>query len=198
VHYEKHHTAIFIVILTVLAIVVFLGVGGFTLWFYLRGNGENPEPEKIDITSEGWGTYENSRFGFSVKYPASFEKQESDNGDGATFSSTSPRITLSVFASLNGENQTLSSYLDSIATDLKTENSQFSETSKKDIQIKDYTAQERVWKYEDAIEGVDMIQEQTTVLKDNNFYTIQMVIYYNDYEAYKKIYEDTVKTFNFN
>ena len=197
---EKHQTMILIVLLIVLAIVIFLGVGGFTLWYFTQQTNQPQNEEKINretLTAEGWQTYSNSRYNFSCKYPVSFEKQESDNGDGATFTSTSPRITISAYAEANSLNQTLAEYLDNLAADLGKENSGFKELSKSDKEIAGKIGQERVWRYQDSVEGADTIRHQVTILKDNAIYTIQMTIYYSDYEEYKPMFEEILGSFNF-
>ncbi len=44
---------------------------------------------------EGWATYVNPRFGYSVEYPASFaETGEPDDGDGVWLASGNARVAL--------------------------------------------------------------------------------------------------------
>jgi hypothetical protein len=65
--------------------------------------------EQLEAPASNWQTYENSRFGYSVPYPAdTFTTTfRSQNGDGAVFSSENGAHTLRVFASHNALNRSV-------------------------------------------------------------------------------------------
>lgn len=70
---------------------------------------QNAPQEQIEAPAGTWQTYENSRFSYSVPYPAdTFTTTfRSQNGDGAVFSSDTGAYTLRVFASHNALDRSL-------------------------------------------------------------------------------------------
>ncbi|WP_020616588.1 hypothetical protein [Paenibacillus daejeonensis] len=64
---------------------------------------EEGSTEENKPTNEEWSTYSNSRFGFTVDYPAAWELgKESDNGDGVQITH-GDEVTVLAYASLFNE-----------------------------------------------------------------------------------------------
>jgi hypothetical protein len=131
--------------------------------------------------------YQNSRFGFSLKYPPNFSKQESQNSDGATLTTSDPVMTIRAYGSANVLSQDLTGYLDWAQENLFKE-AEAPENAKnilkEDAILGGVPAGERQWTYVNSMSGVLTLVDQVTALKGDNFYNLQMEIAYSDYDEY--------------
>ncbi len=66
---------------------------------------ENRLPEPISTGNHNLKVYENTRYGYTIQYPTSWnEKSESDNGDGKVIYFDSKNNKITVYARLNPSN----------------------------------------------------------------------------------------------
>lgn len=134
-------------------------------------------------------SYQNARYGFSLKYPTTFSPQESQNGDGVTLTSSSPAIIVRAYGSMNALSQGLDEYLNWVRDNLFQE-SEDRENAKEilaeDIQlgVDALPAKERQWTHVPSMTGILTLTDQVTTLKNDVFYSLQMEIAQSDYDEY--------------
>lgn len=182
-------------ILTIVAVVVgFLLIagiiGGVGFYIYNKSRTVSPSPSLTQTATTGdLVSYQNLRYGFSLKYPQSFSKQESQNGDGVTLTMNDPAITIRVYASMNALSQNLNEYLnwtrDNLSQD-STDQEDIKEILAEAIPLgtAEIPAQERQWTFTKADNGTLVLVDHVTFLKDDIFYNIQMELDYSDYDEY--------------
>lgn len=172
---------------------IIVGVGGY--WLYRIGTTVSPTPQ-VTKSQSSWISYPNSRYGFSLKYPQTFTKQESQNGDGITLTLSSPAITLRAYGSPNSSNETINEYLNAVRDDLFKGSEGAEEIAANETTLAGITAQERKWQYINPIDGSQTVMDQVTALKNDNFYTVQMVIGYSAYSEYAPMFDEIIKSFS--
>jgi hypothetical protein len=73
-------------------------------------SGDSNRPNSTMSQRQGFTLYHNSRYGYSIEYPASFKKQPPPaNNDGRTFVSPDGKATLIVYGTFNVFNDTAES-----------------------------------------------------------------------------------------
>lgn len=70
-----------LIVLIVVALLIVAGCIGAYWKFYVSGNHPEAAQEMFSQGSGVWQTYENSKYGFRLEYPASFEYQEQEDLD---------------------------------------------------------------------------------------------------------------------
>lgn len=187
--------AIILGILLVGGIIV--GAGGY--WLYKIGTKEQtPAPtSQTGVATGSWLSYQNSRFGFSLKYPQTFTETYSQNDDGITLTSGSPAITIRAYGSNNALNQTLNEYLNFSRENLFKESEGAEEVSVDETTLGGISAEERKWQYINPVDGSKTIMDQVTALKGGVFYTVQMVIPASDYSEYAPMFDEILKSYQF-
>lgn len=192
---------VLIIVATILGILLvggtIVGVGGY--WLYKIGTkGQTPAPtSQTGTVTDSWLPYQNSRFGFSLKYPQTFTKQESQNGDGITLTSTTPAITIRAYGSNNALNQSLDEYLNFSRDNLFKESEGAEEVAAEVTTLGGIPAGERKWQYINSVNGSATIMDQVTALKGDTFYTVQMVIAVSDYSEYAPMFDEILKSYQF-
>lgn len=190
-------------ILIIVAVVVgILLVGGIIVgascyWLYKIGSTPKTTAPTATFylpTTNGQ-TYSNARYGFEIKYPSTFSPSESQNGDGVTLTSSSPAITIRAYAANNSANQTLDEYLNFVRDNLFKESEGAEEIEAKDKSLSGLPAQERIWRYKNLVDSTDTIMDQVTALRDNQFYSLEMVISYADYSQYAPMFEEILASY---
>lgn len=198
---DNSSKTILIIVAVIVGILIIAGIiGGIGFyWLYKVGTSEQSVPTPLAQTempiTQQLSSYQNERFGFSLKYPATFKAFESQNGDGVTLTSSSPAITIRAYGSPNSSSQTLDEYLNTVRTNLFQEVGSAEEVAATDTTLDGVSAQERKWQYNDAVEGKQTITEQVTALKDDAFYTVQMDIGYPDNSEYAPMFEGVLGSF---
>lgn len=189
---------VLIIVAIILGILLVGGliVGGGLYWLYKIGTKESAVTE-IATPNAQWPSYQNARYGFSLKYPQTFTKQESQNGDGITLTSSSPAITIRAYASNNALNQTLDESLNFSRDNLFKESEGAEEVAAEETTLGGITAQERRWQYINSVDGSKTIMDQVTALKGDTFYTVQMVIGASAYSEYAPMFDEILKSYKF-
>lgn len=192
---------VLIIVAIILGILLVGGiiVGGGLYWLYKIGTKEQtPTPtSQTGITTNQWLSYQNARYSFSLKYPQTFIKQESQNGDGITLTSSSPAITIRAYGSNNALNQTLDESLNFSRDNLFKESEGAEEVAAEETTLGGITAQERRWQYINSVDGSKTIMDQVTALKGDTFYTVQMVIGASAYSEYAPMFDEILKSYKF-
>ena len=77
--------------------------------------------QSFSFAQDNFQTYRNSRFGYSIVYPANIltPQREADNGDGRKFKSRDGKIVLTVFGRYNVNNRSLKAETDKALADWK-------------------------------------------------------------------------------
>lgn len=198
---ESGSKTILIIVAIILGILfiggVVVGISFYYLYKVGSGVDKTTAPTKTNqvTTTENWREYPNSRYSFSIKYPSTFTAQFSQNGDGATLTSTSPAITISAYGSLNSSSQNLDEYLNVGRADLFKGSDGAQEIAANEANLGNTPAQERRWQYTNSIDGSQTVMDQVTALKNGNFYTAQMVINYSDYSQYAPMFDTFLEHF---
>ncbi len=145
---------------------------------------------------ETWQTYTNARFGFEVKAPADFDKFESANGDGVTFSHPDA-VSIKAFGANNSEGLTLDQYLDKELSQLQMETPDGKETGINEVNLDGCEGERRAWEYTSPIDGVKSVMEKAVCLKDNVFYVMEMIVVESSYSKYSSVFDEVVFGFRF-
>jgi hypothetical protein len=185
-------TLIIIVVLVVvfLGLIVLLG-GGCYLISRMAKNADTASQE----TKSGWLTYKNSQWNYSIKYPETYSKEESANGDGATFTSTSPKIEIRSFAVLSND-QSADQYLlgilslarESIITKSVTEIASSSQN------LGDIPGTMKIWVYD--IGGKKSVELRLAASNGSNMYNLSMTIDSLIYQDYLPTFKEMAATFS--
>src|SRR4030042_2039268 len=184
---DQSSKTILIIVAIILGILLIGGIIFGLSCYYLYKVGTKEEKTAIPTQStENWKSYQNSRFGFSLKYPPAFIASESQNGDGITLTTNDPPMTIMAYGSNNALSQGLDEYLNWVRDNLFKEQEAAEEILAEEIPLgKDgIPAQERQWTYKNPIDGSLTLRDQVTVLKNDTFYSVEMVIADSDYDEY--------------
>jgi len=189
-----------IVATVILGIFLIAGIviGGACYWLYKIGNANDQKSKQAESTfverTAGWKTYSNSRYGFSVKYPADFNLHQSENGDGGSWISTvHPGITLNAYGTPNSSSQTLDEYLNAERARVFERSREAEELHANEATLGGKTGQYRQWRYI-ASDNYDTMLTQTTVLNKSSFYTLQMIVWFSDYDQYEQTFNDMTES----
>jgi len=189
---------ILIVVAVVLGILLIGGIifGAGCWWLYKVAEKTSEATTTPTSTStENWKTYQNSRYGFSIKYPQTFASQESINGDGVTLTSSSPAITIVATGVFNSPNESLDDFMTATKRNLMQEQSNAKETSSRDATLGGIPAKESVWQFVNS-NGNSMVVDLVSALKKGNFYILQMVIAESDYSEYQQMFGQVLSSFS--
>lgn len=146
--------------------------------------------------TSNWQKYSNVRFGFTVEAPADFTKNESQNGDGATFSNNSA-ATISIFGVNNSENLSLEQYLNKEYSLLQMETPDVKETANGKILLDGCQGEKRTWQYTSVTDGVKTVLAKTTCLKNNVFYALELTSSNSAYVKYTDTFDKITTSFKF-
>lgn len=187
-----------VTIVLVAGLVIFIGLilfgGGCYFVSKMASRIDQKSNSGTAETKEGWPTYANDEWKFSVQYPGGFSKEVSTNNDGATFTSTSPDITLRAFSVLasKSESEYLSGIL-SLAQDSILYSS-VTEVSSENYQLGELSGIKKVWKYTRR-DGKIEAEVHIAAANSGNMYNISMVCDYSIYGTYLSLIEGMAKTF---
>lgn len=142
-------------------------------------------------------TYTNSRYGFTVSDIGGFTSFESDNGDGITYTSANnDATTIMAYGSNNAESLDLSSYLDREGKWLQENAGDAQEIATNEVEMDGCIGERRSWEYI-ALDGNRTTEEKAACLKDNVFYTIDLVVLSDNYSKYSNVFDDEIFSFRF-
>ena len=197
---KKGNAKIWVIVLVIILGLVILTaiIGGGCYLLYKIGNTNNTtnnQTKPANTSKTGWLDYKNSRYNFAVKYPQSFEKTESINGDGATFTSQSPAITLRIFGVL-ATGMTAEQYLAMGKESLITEMGTVEEIGNESFNLGNLPGKRLVLKYKDPVLGEFTVEDQITAVKNDVAYNLTMTIAFSDYSEYSKMLEEMAATFS--
>jgi hypothetical protein len=193
---EKSNKTLIIILAIVIGLVILAGLGiGGCVWLYNIGLDKEAKEAPDEWLIEN--TYENARFGFSFNYPKTFTAVESVNGDGVSLTSSQPPISINAYGTANSEDQSLDEYLNSVRADLFKGAENAEETEAKDVTLHGQSASERIWHYISSADGSETILDQITALRNDTFYTIQMIIGFSNYSEYSPMFVDIIDSYRF-
>jgi len=198
---DKSSKTILIIVAVILGIFIIAGivVGLSCYYLYKTGTAETSSSPSFQsnpiLDSESWVTYENDRFGFSLNYPKTFSKTESQNGDGATLTTDSPSLTIRAYGAINLQGQTLDQYLNEVRANLFKEMEGAEEVEVNATTLGDLPAEHRRWDYISPFDGTTTTLDRVTALTNGNFYTLELVIAQSDYAEYYPMYLEILRNF---
>ena len=209
---QKDNSVKSLLIILIIVIVLMMVGFGIVLYFIIRGNqpspSNTPTPSTSSSSSEtataspkkrvGWETYNNSRFGFSVQVPPGMEKTASVNGDGETFTTWNPPMTIRVSGSYNSQNLTAQQAIDFDKQDYalnEVENLRVTVEGK--IQMGGQDAIESVWQYTVPSTGDAITDAHAYTIKGDTIYKIEFEIATNQWNSYSTMFDDIFTSFEF-
>ncbi len=143
-----------------------------------------------------WQTYNNVRFGFSIKYPENFDKFESENGDGITLSHPDA-VSIKAYATNNYDNLTTSKYLDKEFSELLMDTPKVEEIGINEVNMDGCKGERRAWEYISPVDGVKTFYEKAACLKGNVFYVVEMIAADDGYMKYATTFDEVLFSFKF-
>lgn len=159
-----------------------------------------PKPQEKTTPKAGWQTYENARYKFSLQVPTSFsEKQESANGDGVTFTSWNPPMTIKAWGELNSLNLTPQQAIDFDKEDFaKNEGVEnFEVVEEEDITLGGERAVKSVWAYSVSATGDAITSARVYVVRGENIYKIEFLVDTGAFAEYAPMFDEIVASFEF-
>lgn len=196
---ENNSKTIWIIVAVVLGVLIIGGlIFGFGCYYLYKVGTSSTSPSPITVDTKDWKYYNNARYGFTVNYPNTFSDEESQNGDGVTLATSDPAMTIRAYGSMNALSQTLDEYLNWVRDNLFQEQGNGEEILAENVTLGGIPAQERQWTYTNSVDGSLTLMDQITALKGDSFYTVQMVIAYSDYSQYAPMFDEILKSYQFN
>lgn len=199
-----------LMIIIVIAAVIIAILAGVIIYLIFRSNGQpTPTPSaSASPLSEtptaspkkrvGWETYNNSRFGFSIQVPPNLEKTESQNGDGATFTTWDPPMTIRVWAENNSLNLTTQQAIDFDKQDYATnEVDNLKVIVEGTIEMGDQSAVESIWQYSAPSTGDASTSARAYTVKGTTIYKIEFLIGTDQWSSYSTMFDDIFTSFKF-
>jgi len=182
-------------IITCISVVV-IGIIVIVIAFYVISRvGKNLDKSQGQSqTATTYSTYTNADWHFSVKYPSDYSKEESVNGDGATFKSPIGDIELRAFSVLaNGH--TASQYLDGIFSLAKSSMPlrTVTEIENTSSNLGDLPGNKRVWMYYTA--DTTNVEVRVAAVGGDNMYNVSMTSSYDNYVSHSNVMADLAASF---
>lgn len=200
--FSKGNVKLIIVLLIIFGIIILaLLLGGGCYLLYKIGTSDNTAQNQTTTNRTtpkvtlGWLDYKNARYNFTIKYPQSFAKTESINGDGATFTSESPKITLRVYAN-SAMGLTTDQYLAMDKESLIIELGGVQEISNQSYTLGNLSGKRVIYQYKDPVLGEETIRDQVCAVLNDIAYNLSLTIGYSDYSEYSKMLEEMAATFS--
>lgn len=200
-----------VIIIIIAAAVVIAVLGGTIIYLVFRSNNQPAPTSSPSVSASpsatptasassraGWETYNNSRFGFSVQVPPGMEKTASINGDGETFTTWNPPMTIRVFASNNNQNLTAQQAIDFDKQDYATnEVENLRVTVEGPIKMGGQDAVESVWQYTAPSTGDASTLANAYTVKGDTIYKIEFEIGTDQWNQYSTQFDDVFTSFKF-
>lgn len=158
----------------------------------------SPLPTPTSTTKIGWQRYKNARYGFNLEIPSTLTKEESANGDGATFTTYDPPMTVRVWAENNSLKLTAQEAIDFDKEDMaknEVENLEVIEEEK--ITINGESAVKSVWSYSAPSTGDAITTSRAYVTKGENIYKIEFLIDTAAWAEYSEMFEEIIASLEF-
>lgn len=206
---EKMTTTLLIIIIVAAIIISALIATVIYLVFKNKTpNQTSPSPSASESQSEtptaspkkrvGWETYNNSRFGFSIQVPPNLEKTESVNGDGVTFTTWNPPMTIRAWAVNNDLNLTAQQAIDFDKQDYAVnEVENLRVIVEGPIEMGGQGAIESVWQYTVPSTGDASTSALAYTVKGGVIYKIEFLIGTNYWNQYSTMFDDIFSSFEF-
>ena|SRR3990167_2826021 len=208
---KKQNKRNILMIITVIAAVIIAFLAAVIIYLIFRSNGQ-PAPASSPSTSAsasetataspkkrvGWETYNNSRFSYSVQVPPNLDKTESQNGDGAAFTTWDPPMTIRVSGAYNSLNHTAQQAIDFDKNDLATnEVENLKVIVEGPIEMGGQAAVESVWQYTAPSTGDASTSARAYTIKNNIVYKIEFLIATDQWNSYPTMFDDIFDSFKF-
>lgn len=179
-------------------LIIILGLIGFAVWRSQQADQVDQKAKEVQemLSQEqaNWQTYTNSRYGFQVKMPKEFVKEESANGDGATFTQSTPSVTFTLFGvPATGQ---LDTYLSTVKQ-VVGQNTSVTEVQSSKTTLGNQPAEKRVWLYQNPSSNAWDYLETVIASYNGNFYSVTMNLHSGDYAKYKSTFNSVQKSFKF-
>lgn len=189
----------------ILAVFFVVAIVGGLAWYLIFKNGNDKTSGDVvgqSYKTEDWKNYQNSRYGFSLKYPPNFTTAESQNGDGITLTDKDSKITIRAYGSTNALSQDLPTYINWVRDNLFNESgspTSAEEILAEDVTLGDASAKERQWKYIPSATNILTLTDQITALKNDTFYNLELEMSFANYdESAAHIFDNIVSSYRLN
>lgn len=200
-----------LLIIIIIAAVIIAVLAGLIIYLIFKNDNQPAPTPSISTTSSpsetataspekrvGWETYSNSRFGFSLQVPPNLDKTESQNGDGATFTTWDPPMTIRVSGAYNSLEHTTQQAIDFDKNDLATnEVENLRVIIEGPIEVGNEKAIESIWQYIVPATGDAQTSARAYVIKNNIVYKIEFLIDTNQWNSYSTMFDDIFTSFKF-
>ena len=205
---KKQKENYLLMIIIIAAIIIALLAAVIIYLIFKNNQAPTPSPSTSASASEtptaspekrvGWETYNNSRFGFSVQVPPNLDKTESQNGDGATFTTWNPPMTIRVSGAYNSFEHTAQQAIDFDKNDLATnEVENLRVTVEGPIEMGGQAAVESVWQYTAPSTGDASTSARAYTVKGTYIYKIEFLIGTDQWNSYSTMFDDVFSSFKF-
>ena len=144
-------------------------------------------------TATTYSTYTNADWHFSIKYPSDYSKEESVNGDGATFKSPAGDTELRAFSVL--ASKTSSQYLDGVFSLMKDSIGfrDVTEIENASQKLGSLSGDKRVWMYYTS--DTSMVEVRIAAVGGDNMYNVSMTSSYDNYVSHSNVMADLAASF---
>ena len=204
----RNKSNLLIIIIVIAAVIIALLAGVIIYLIFKNNQVPTPSPSASASASEtptashqkrvGWETYANSRFGFSIQVPPGMDKTASINGDGETFTTWNPPMTIRVWAVNNDQNLTAQQAIDFDKQDYATnEVENLRVTVEGTIEMGGQGAVESVWQYTAPSTGDASTSARAYTVKGTTIYKIEFLIGTNQWNSYSTMFDDVFTSFKF-
>jgi len=206
---EKKEGKNSVLIILIIAAVIIVILAVVIVYLIVRDNktetaspslsaSSNATPTASASNRAGWETYNNSRFGYSIQVPPKLEKTESTNGDGASFTTWDPPMTIRVWAENNDQNLAAQQAIDLDKQSLIQEGMEnFRVIVEGPIEMGGESAIESVWQYIAPPMGDAATSARAYAIKNNITYSIELLIDTSQWNSYSTIFDDVFTSFKF-
>lgn len=205
---EKMTTAVMVII--IVAVVIIAVLVGIIIYLVFKSKTPTPSPSASVSVSQsetptaspkkrvGWESYNNARFGFSIQVPPGMEKTASINGDGETFTTWNPPMTIRVWAENISPGLTAQQAIDADKESLiKDGMEDFKVIVEGPIEMDGQSAVESVWQYIAPPTGDAATSARAYTIKGTTIYKIEFLIDTSQWNSYSTMFDDVFESFKF-
>jgi len=208
---NKEKVSAGLVIFLIIAVIVIIVLLAIIIYFLFKAGSQTALEPSSSLSASpsesstappeqraGWETYTNSRFSYSLEVPPDLEKTESQNGDGATFTTWNPPMTIRVWGENNSLNLTAQQAIDFDKNDLAVnEVENLRVIVEGTIEMGGEEAVESVWQYTAPSTGDATTSARAYTVKGDAIYKIEFLIDSERWNQYSTTFDEIFSSFQF-